>query len=147
MDGGGGRAGRRGDMELPPCYVDLDMVREMELLEPCGTQNPRPLFVTRDILLVLLVSARVFGKNRNVIRLTGFDSSGTRLDMIRFEAEEAFADVIIDDLGQGEWAALIRGEGETLIDMVYYPSINVWNGRESLQFVVQDFRVAKKTGN
>ena len=132
------------DMELPPRYVDLDMVREMELLEPCGTQNPRPLFVTRDILLV---SARVFGKNRNVIRLTGFDSSGTRLDMIRFEAEEAFADVIIDDLGQGEWAALIRGEGQTLIDMVYYPSINVWNGRESLQFVVQDFRVAKKTGN
>ena len=38
---------------------------------------------------------------------------------------------------------LLRGAGNVTIDMVYYPDINSWNGRESMQYIVKDFRARR----
>ena len=42
----------RVDMELPPRFLNIAVTRELEKLEPCGNENPKPLFVTRNIRLV-----------------------------------------------------------------------------------------------
>ena len=79
-------------------------------------------------------------KNRNVIRITAVDMAGRRLKLIRFDAEASFAEAVSSACGQAALQRLMRGNGNVEIDMVYYPSINSWNGRDSIQYVVQDFR-------
>ena len=128
----------RVDMELPPRFLGVEMTRELALLEPCGTDNPRPLFVTRNIRLL---SARVLGRNRNVVRLGAQDDTGARIDLIRFGDAADFEQDIIETAGRGALEGLFRGAGNVTIDMVYYPDINVWNGRESMQYIVKDYRI------
>ena len=127
------------DMELPPHFLDLKLTRELEKLEPCGTENPRPIFVTRNIMMC---GARVFGRNRNVIKINALDKAGRRLELIRFDGEDSFCGAVAEKCGPAALQRLMRGNGDVVIDMVYYPSINTWNGRESMQYVVLDFRVS-----
>ena len=128
----------RVDMELPPRFLSLKMTRELALMEPCGTDNPKPLFVTRNIRLL---SARILGRNRNVVRLVARDDSGTGMDLIRFGDAADFEQSILETAGRGALEGLLRGAGNVTIDMVYYPDINVWNGRESMQYIVKDYRI------
>ena len=128
----------RVDMELPPRFLGTELTRELAMLEPCGTDNPRPLFVTRKIRLL---SARVLGRNRNVVRLGAQDDTGARIDLIRFGDAAEFEQSIEETVGRGALEGLFRGAGNVTIDMVYYPDINVWNGRESMQYIVKDYRI------
>jgi single-stranded-DNA-specific exonuclease len=125
-------------MELPPRFLGVDMTRELALLEPCGTDNPRPLFVTRNIRLL---SARVLGRNRNVVRLGAQDDTGARIDLIRFGDAADFEQDIIETAGRGALEGLFRGAGNVTIDMVYYPDINVWRDRENMQYIIKDYRI------
>lgn len=124
------------DMELPPRYIDIALTEQMQLLEPCGNGNPRPLFVTRGIILR---RARVLGKGQNVLRITGEDEEGYVLDLIRFEDAQAFSRKICAGGQNSAWDDLLRGTGNVTINMVYYPDINEWRGRKTLQFVIQDY--------
>ena len=130
----------RVDMELPPRFMGTAMTRELELMEPCGNGNPKPLFVTRNIRLLF---AKVLGKNRNVIRLDAQDDTGARMNLIRFGDADEFAAGIDEGAGKGAFEGLLRGAGSVTIDMVYYPDINSWNGRESMQYIVKDFRTRR----
>ena len=128
----------RVDMELPPRFLSLPVTRELDLLEPCGTQNPKPLFVTRNIRLL---SARVMGKNRNVIRFAAQDDSGYGMELILFGDAQIFVQNIEESLGRGAFEDLLRGAGNVTIDMVYYPDINVWRDRENMQYIIKDYRI------
>ena len=128
----------RVDMELPPRFLNLSMTRELEKLEPCGTQNPKPLFVTRNIRLL---GARVMGKNRNVIRFSAQDDAGVKMDLILFGDAQIFMQNLEETAGRGTFEDLLRGAGNVTIDMVYYPDINVWKDRESIQYIVKDYRI------
>ena len=126
------------DMELPPGLISLPMTREFEALEPWGQDNPKPLFVTRS---VMLSEIRIIGRNRNVVRMKGKDSTGALLDLIRFDDGDAFLEGLRSKKGTFNVNELLRGRGNVTIDMVYYPDINSYQGRESLQYVVKDFRI------
>ena len=128
----------RVDMELPPRFLGIAMTRELDLMEPCGNGNPKPLFVTRNIQLLF---AKVLGKNRNVIRLEAQDDTGARMNLIRFGDADEFGAQIDEDAGRGAFEGLLKGAGNVTIDMVYYPDVNSWNGRESMQYIVKDFRI------
>ena len=128
----------RVDMELPPRFIGTAVTRELETLEPCGNGNPKPLFVTRNIRLL---SARVLGKNRNVMRLSAIDDTGFRMELIRFEDAAVFQEELEKEAGRGAFEGLLRGAGNVTIEMVYYPEINSWNGRENMQYIVKDYRI------
>lgn len=128
----------RVDMELPPRFLNIAVTRELENLEPCGNENPKPLFVTRNIHLR---SAKVMGRNRNVIRLGAEDELGYRMELIRFEDAQSWCKNIEEEARRGALEGLLSGAGNVTIDMVYYPGINSWNGRDSMQYVVKDYRI------
>ena len=110
----------------------------MEQLEPCGTDNPKALFVTRDIRLL---SARVLGKSRNVVKFRGADDRGNMLDLVCFGDAERTAHRLAGGEETSRWKDLLAGSGSVLIDMVFYPDINAWNGRETMQYIIRDYRV------
>ena len=128
------------DMELPPRFMGIELTRELELMEPCGNGNPKPLFVTRNVRLLF---AKVLGRNRNVVRLDAQDDTGARMCLIRFGDADEFGRSIDEGAGRGAFGGLLRGTGNVTIDMVYYPEINTWNGRESMQYIVKDYRVRR----
>ena len=81
------------------------------------------------------------GRNRNVIRISAQDDTGVCMDLIRFEDADSFIQSIEEAAGRGVSQGLFRGAGNVTIDMVYYPDINSWNGRESMQYIVKDYRI------
>ena len=110
------------DAVLPLCYAGEQIIRELELLEPFGKANEKPLFAAANLKVR---SARIIGKNQNVLKavLEGLD--GTRLDTI------SFGDV-------QENLAYIEGKKDVCI--LYYPEINEYQGRRSVQLVVESWR-------
>lgn len=73
-------------MQMPLQYVTEELVEELELLEPFGKGNTKPVFVEKDMLVL---NSRILGKNQNVLKMQVKDLGGTVMDAIYFgEAQE-----------------------------------------------------------
>ena len=110
------------DIALPFEYVSEELIEELELLEPFGNGNEKPQFAQRDLFIR---SVRVMGKNRNVVKLMLVNEQGTALDAIVFTEGNRF----LEEMGD-----------KRRMDVVYYPTVNEYNGRRSLQIVVKNWR-------
>lgn len=126
------------DVPMPVSYVSYSLVEELELLEPFGTGNPKPVFAQKDLLFL---SARVLGRTGNAIRFTVADDLDKRWEMMYFGNRETFDSYVasrydkktVDDMYEG------RGAGFRL-SVVYYPGINTYQGNSRLQLVMQQYQ-------
>lgn len=126
------------DVPLPVSRVSFDFVEELELLEPFGTGNEKPVFAQKDLLFL---SARVLGKTANVIKFTVQDEEQKRWEMMLFHGKEEFERYASEKYGQAALDALYEGKsGGLLFDAVYYPGVNTWQGNTRLQLVLQKYR-------
>ncbi len=110
------------DVAMPVSYISKRLISQIQLLEPFGKGNTKPLFAQKDLRVL---SCRIFGKNRNVAKLQVQDAGGYRMDAVYFGDAEGFAGYV---------------EQHPLLSVTYYPTVNVWNGRESLQITIQNYR-------
>ncbi len=110
------------DVALPFAYVTEAMIRELELLEPFGQGNEKPQFAQRA---VTVRSARVMGRSRNAVRLSLVSEQGDTIDGVIFTEGDAF----LAEMGN-----------RRCMDIIYYPTINEYNGTRSLQIVVKEWR-------
>ena len=111
------------DVPLPFSYISHDFVRELEKLEPYGNKNEKPKFARKGIKIL---SKNILGKNKNVVKMVLEDDDGTRLDGIYFCDGEAFFEEL---------------KGNNEIDIIYYPDINEYGGRESLQVIITGYKI------
>lgn len=127
------------DVPMPLSYADKEFIKQLSRLEPFGVGNPKPLFARKD---VSLIRGRILGKNRNVGKYLIGDELGNTYDMIYFGdlkkldafLEEKYGTAIREELyGRGLY------NKEALISMAYYPDINYYAGRESVQIVMQHY--------
>jgi len=107
------------DAKLAPREITFDTLDLISQLAPFGTDNERPVFLTRRLNVR---QHRVVGNNRNHVKLLLSDGVVV-LDAIAFRQAERIA-----------------GEFPEAIDVVYTLSRHEWNGRTDLQLVVKDFR-------
>ena len=110
------------DVPMPVSYVRENLVRELRRLEPFGQGNEKPLFAEKSLRIR---SARVIGRNRNVVRMTLEEDNGFAMEALYFGDGDAFEEE--------------RG-GRRRIDIVYYPEINEYNGNRSLQAVIRRYK-------
>lgn len=125
------------DVPMPLSYATMEFVRELSLLAPFGTGNPKPLFARKGISLI---SGRKLGKNRNVGKYRIADEGGRSYEMIYFGDLEEFDLFLSQRFGRDTASAIYEGgirPGRAVISMAYYPDINSFGGRETLQFVMQ----------
>lgn len=110
------------DMALPFNCVSEQIVEELSLLEPFGKANTKPVFAARN---VRVLESRVLGKNQNVLRMKLMDESGMTLEGIYFNncMQEVIADL----------------QKKPTFHILYYPEINEFRGRRSLQLRVQGY--------
>ncbi len=110
------------DVAMPMEYVSEPLIRELEMLEPFGQGNEKPQFAQKGIHIR---SARVIGKNRNAVKLSMVTPRGVPVDGIAFTDGDTF----MEEMG-------MRRE----MDVIYYPGINEYNGRRSIQMVIKEWR-------
>ena len=77
------------DMQLPFECVNEKFIEELAVLEPFGKGNARPVFAERQ---VQVESARILGKNKNVLKLQVKDLHGTRMDAMYFGDVNTFVE-------------------------------------------------------
>ena len=126
------------DMVMPLKYIDMDLVKEFSLLEPFGTGNSKPLFAQRD---VTLLSGRILGKNKNCGKYRVTDEGGKFYDMMFFGDMERWHSFLKDKYGERKVDDLYGGmtDGSMKVSVAYQPDINSYQGRESVQIIMNDF--------
>ena len=125
------------DMEMPFGCVTEGLVKELELLEPFGKGNTKPVFAARG---VTLLGARILGKNRNVLKLQVQDVNGCRIEAMLFHHADDFLGRLEEQYGKAEVEALLKGRGRQIrISMTYYPDINEYMGKKTPQIVVTHY--------
>ena len=126
------------DVAMPLSYITKRLVNELELLEPFGMGNRKPVFAQKDIHIL---SGRILGKNRNVGKYTIADGSGRTYEMLYFGDLEAFRLFLEKRAGVCMAERLYSGERvDIALSITYYPVINSYKGRETLQIMMQHYR-------
>ena len=109
------------DVPMPVSYLSRELTEQLKILEPFGKGNTKPIFAQKGLRVLNL---RIFGKNQNVAKMKLEDQTGMQMDAVYFGEAEKFAD-------------FVRQQEE--ISVTYYPEINVYQGRETLQVVIRNY--------
>lgn len=110
------------DVPMPFEYVNEKIVQELKDLEPFGPGNEKPLFAQKSLVIR---NVRVLGKNRNVVKLNLVTEMGQPVDGLLFADGDRF---------------LEEQAGRNMIDMIYYPDVNEYNGTRTLQAVIRNYK-------
>ena len=109
------------DAAVAPDLLTVDAVEALDLLEPLGTGNPRPVLVVRGAQVQSMAQV---GRGRHLkLRL---ESRGIPLDAIYFSADG------------GELGLTPGGR----VDVAFYPQINEFRGLRTVQLQVIDLHLA-----
>lgn len=110
------------DALVTPETLDLKLLEQLAMFEPVGQGNPKPIFLTRD--LVLTDEPYVMKDKHLKLRLVA--KSGKQFEAVW-------------------WDGVERSKGQTLkpnsrIELAYIPEANSWQGTTRLQLVVEDLK-------
>jgi single-stranded-DNA-specific exonuclease len=126
------------DMQMPVGYVTTELVHQFSCLAPFGKDNPRPLFVDRDLSVSRMW---VVGKNRNVLRLNLRSAEGLPVSAVYFGDIEGFQSYLVEKFGQQALGLAMEGrENPIRLALVYVPKIDTYREQENLQFEIKYYR-------
>ena len=126
------------DVPMPLDYISEGFIQELDLLEPFGKGNPKPIFAERHFKIL---RASVIGKNRNVLKMQVCNDSGVRMDALYFGDIREFDDYVEKMYGADGKNRMYAGLSNP-VDMAftYYPSLNEYGGRRILQIIIHNFQ-------
>ena len=117
------------DIKVPVSKVNLELAKALESLEPFGIANPRPTFLSEDVI----TNAQLFGKTNNHLKIwltnvipapclpAGRKAGIQSFELIAFNQGEKFKQ-------------LSRGEK---INVVYSLEINYWGNQEKVRGMIK----------
>lgn len=105
--------------------LNLDLIGYLKMLEPFGQGNPKPVFATKDLILV----DEPFVMKEKHLKLKLRDSQGRKFEAVW-------------------WDGVDKIDGQTLkpnsgIEIAYTPEANTWNGNTRLQLKIEDLRISQ----
>lgn len=125
------------DVPMPLSYISKELIEELNILEPFGKSNEKPVFADRDIEIL---SVRILGKNQNVCRMQVKSAMSPVMTAVYFGEIRQFLNFLEGKYGSRVLAQAMAGEGGGMkVSFVYYPEINKYNGKESIQIVVKNY--------
>jgi single-stranded-DNA-specific exonuclease len=111
------------DAVVTPATLSLDTVDQVSCLEPFGVGNPRPVFVTRGLVL----NREPLVMKEKHLKFNLEDGSGKRFEAVWWDGVE-----------RSKERTFRPGMG---IEVAYTAEANTWQGRRRLQMVVEDLKV------
>ncbi len=127
------------DVPMPLEYAGFELAKQLQKLEPFGVGNPKPLFAQKD---VVFVGAKRIGATGNYARFmvkiwrNGMES---REELMYFGDVEKFCAFLNHKYGENSVEELFAGRGEYAVSITYQTGINSYRGRESIQFIMQNY--------
>lgn len=110
------------DVAMPLEYISDSLITELDSLEPYGQGNEKPQFAQKALRIR---SSRVMGRNRNAVKLSLITEHGTAMDGLLFTDGDAF----VAEMGSSR-----------TIDIIYYPTINEFNGNRNYQVIIKYYK-------
>ena len=110
------------DIAMPIQYISEEFVNELKILEPFGNGNSKPLFAEREFQVL---QSQVLGKNKNTVKIYGTNEAGCHMEGLCFGDPKELLDLL---------------EKKDKISITYYPAVNEFRGKKTLQLMIQDFR-------
>lgn len=109
------------DVVMPVDYLTEWFIRQLDILEPFGKGNEKPVFAQQN---VSASQAQIIGKNKNVLKIA-FNSAVCRNGVCFHDIEEK--------------ERILNQDGKLNdFKMLYYPDLNEWQGTVSIQANVLD---------
>lgn len=102
--------------------LNLDLVEDLKKFEPFGMGNRKPVFATRD----LMISDDPYVMKEKHLKLKLRDDSGRKYEAVWWDGVEKSKERTL--------------KPQTRIELAYTPEANTWNGRTTLQLIVQDLK-------
>lgn len=126
------------DMQMPLGYIKEAFVEELDLLEPFGKGNVKPVFVEKNIEIL---SGKILGKNKNVLKMQVQDAMGTHVDAMYFGNIEKFMEYLEEIYGKAAVERMKKGQKSGIrLAFTYYPGMNEYMGRKTVQIIVQNYQ-------
>lgn len=127
------------DAAMPFHYISEELISQLSLLEPFGKGNEKPQFAQKN---VRLLRARKLGKTGNATKCLAAGEDGTVIEALYFGDADQFRQELESAFGEEEIHKLYHGlENEASLSVVYYPSLNEYQGRKSLQIVIKNYQL------
>ena len=124
------------DVAMPLAYNSIELTEQIERLEPYGKGNRKPLFAQAA---VPVRRAQILGRNKNLLKLQLDTGYGRCVDAIDFDPD-TFVNNIKQWFGEDECVKMLNGQpNAVVIDVAYYPTINEYMGRRSLQMKMEAY--------
>lgn len=125
------------DVPMPLAYITKELIEELNILEPFGKSNEKPVFADKDIEIL---SMRILGKNRNVCKMQVRGAGSQVVSAVYFGETDVFVDFLQKKYGKRALSLAMEGEASGMkVSFVYYPEIDSYNGRENIQIVVKNY--------
>lgn len=129
------------DILLPLGYLSEELIQELELLEPFGKGNIKPIFAEKNLRVR---RAFVIGKNSNVLKLNVVNDYGRVMEALYFGDVEAFLEMLSQNYGQEEVDKMFQNrDNRVKLSVTYYPGINEYGGNRTVQIVIQNYQIIK----
>lgn len=112
------------DLVIDSENVGKKLIDDLHQLEPFGYGNPKPIVCLKNLVVF---RKTIMGKEENHMKLLVKGSGYDMLTLVLFGAGEDKEEI----------------EKDSVIDVVGYPDLNVWNGNENVQFNVKEWRFSK----
>jgi single-stranded-DNA-specific exonuclease len=106
------------DMELDQEDVTLQLAKEIEMLQPFGCDNEKPVFRLSN---AQIIDMRAIGKEGNHIKFKTYGGNNKLFDCIFFNCSRK------------DYMKISSADS---VDIIGYLDINKWKGREMLQFII-----------
>ena len=129
------------DSPLPLQYLSEELIEVIEKLRPFGKGNPSPVFAVKEVELDKIW---LIGKEKNYLKLRcKVPGKNEVIDGLSFDKLEYFREEYSNKYGEEVFlkacdSNYIRGK----IDLIYYPNINEFNGRRTLQIMIKNLRIS-----
>ncbi len=124
------------DVDLPFGYANEAFLADLELLEPFGKDNEKPVFAQAN---VTFLRGRIFGSRNNVVAFKVKGNDGRFYELKYFGDIPAFNRYLDEKFGEGSAASLYAGEGIFKLAVIYYPDLNTYHGKTEVQLIMKDY--------
>lgn len=110
------------DVPMPLDYLNENLIKQLEILEPFGKGNEKPVFADKNIRILY---PKIVGKNRNVLKMRLETESGQRFGAVYFGDVQGFLEFINK-----------KSEG---VSIVYYPQLNAYSGQVQIEVIITHY--------
>lgn len=125
------------DVPMPLSYITEELIEEFKLLEPFGKGNTKPIFAQQHFQIA---KGSIIGKNKNVMKFQVIGQDNTAMEALYFGDLDDLIQLIKTEYGEEQFERMMEGRRNDVdLAFTYYPSVNEFRGRRSLQIVIQNY--------